>query len=201
MIAGIILAAGEGKRIGKHKLKLQLGSKSVIEWVLEATASSLLDEIMLVIKPDDKELVEIGKRWNATIMINPEYKKGMSTSIKRALNELRHRVEMNGFCLILGDQPFINPQIINLLIKNFSMGQKEIVVPYHQGKRGNPVLFDIAWKEEFMQVSGDLGGRVLIKKYPAKVRRVDISDYAVLFDIDREEDYIKARRHLEIKEE
>ena len=57
MIAGIILAAGEGKRISKHKLTLPLGSRTIIDRVLEAATKSRLDKIILVTKPDDHEVV------------------------------------------------------------------------------------------------------------------------------------------------
>jgi len=201
MIAGIILGAGEGIRMGKPKLNLPLGSKRVIEWVLEAAALSLLDKMILVIRPDDKEIVEIGKRWKAEIVFNPDFKKGMSTSIQKALIELDATDKaIDGFCLILGDQPFIKPEIINQLIKSFTRGKKEIVVPYYQNKRGNPVLFDIDWKEDLMNITGDTGGRVLIKLYPEKVRKVNILDSSILFDIDGEEDYLKAKTYFKMKE-
>jgi molybdenum cofactor cytidylyltransferase len=201
MIAGIILAAGEGIRIGKPKLNLSLGSKRVIEWVLEAALSSLLDKIILVIRPDDKEVLEIGKRWKAEIVFNPDFKKGMSTTIQKGLLQLDSQgKKVDGFCLILGDQPLINAKIINQLITSFTKGKKEIVVPYYQDKRGNPVLFDLDWKEELMNITGDVGGRVLIKAHPDKVKRINISDSSILFDIDREEDYLKARTYFERKE-
>ncbi len=198
MIAGIILAAGEGKRINKHKLTLPLGSKTIIDWVLEAATKSRLYKIILVTKPDAHEIVEIGNKYGIVIVSNPDYEEGMSTSIKRALLELDRYENIDGFCVLLGDQPFINPNIINQLIKVFHKGTKEIIVPYYQAKDGNPVLFDIAWKEDFMRISGDMGGRLLIKIYPDKVRRIEMKDNAVLFDIDREEDYIKARTYLKI---
>lgn len=201
MIAGIILGAGEGMRIGKSKLNLPLGAKSIIEWVLQAATLSRLNQVILVIRPEDKDILKIGKRWNATIVLNHDFKKGMSTSIQKALFELdAQNKEINGFCLILGDQPFISPQIINQLIKSFTAGKKEIIVPYYKDKRGNPVLFDIAWKEDFMNITGDIGGRVLIKKYPDKVKRVNTLNQAILFDIDREEDYLKAQTYFKMKE-
>lgn len=201
MIAGIILGAGEGIRMGKPKLNLPLGSKRVIEWVLEAAALSLLDKMILVIRPDDKEVLEIGERWKAEIVFNPDFKKGMSTSIQKALIELDATDQViDGFCLILGDQPFIKPEIINQLIKSFTRGKKEIVVPYYQNKRGNPVLFDIDWKEDLMNITGDTGGRVLINLYPEKVRKVNILDSSILFDIDGEEDYLKAKTYFKMKE-
>jgi len=192
MIYGIILAAGEGKRMGKVKLTLPLGNKKLIEWVLQAAKLTPLDKYFLVVRPEDKEIIKIGKKWGAEIVFNPDFRKGMSTSIKKALLKINTQ-EVEGFFLILGDQPLITSRIINKLIKSFSPGKGEIVVPYFKNKRGNPVLFDICWKDELMAVTGDVGGRVLIKAHPEKVKKVNISDETILLDIDREEDYEKMK--------
>ena len=197
MIVGIILAAGEGKRIGKSKLNLPLGSKRVIEWVLEAAKLSSLDKVILVVRPKDEGISKIGKKWGVEIVLNPDFYQGMSTTIQKALLKLDSQ-EVEGFFLILGDQPLITSKIINKLIKSFSPGKGEIVVPYFEDKRGNPVLFDICWKDELMAVTGDVGGRFLIKAHPEKVKRVNVSDETILFDIDQEKDYLKAQTYLKL---
>ena len=197
MIYGIILAAGEGKRMGKLKLTLPLGNKKLIEWVLQAVKLTPLDKYFLVVRPEDKDIIKIGKAWGAEIILNPDFRKGMSTSIKKALLKINTQ-EAEGFFLILGDQPLITSKIINKLIKSFSSGKREIVVPYFKDKRGNPVLFDICWKDELMAVTGDVGGRILIKAHPEKVKRVNVSDETILFDIDQEKDYLKAQTYLKL---
>ncbi len=197
MIYGIILAAGEGKRMGKVKLTLPLGDRQLIEWVLQAVKLTPLDKYFLVVRPEDKDIIKIGKAWGAEIVLNPDFRKGMSTSIKKALLKINTQ-EAEGFFLILGDQPLITSKIINKLIKSFSSGKREIVVPYFKDKRGNPVLFDICWKDELMAVTGDVGGRVLIKAHPEKVKRVNVSDETILFDIDQEKDYLKAQTYLKL---
>jgi len=197
VIYGIILAAGEGKRMGKVKLALPLGNKKLIEWVLKAAKLTPLDKYFLVVRPEDKEIIKTGEKWGAEIVLNPDFHKGMSTSIKKALLKINTQ-EAEGFFLILGDQPLITSTILNKLIKSFSSGKGEIVVPYFKDKRGNPVLFDICWKDELMAVTGDVGGRVLIKAHPEKIKRINISDKAILFDIDEEKDYLKVQTYLKL---
>ncbi len=199
MIYGIILAAGESKRMGKGKLTLPLGNKKLIEWVLEAAKLSSLDKIILVVRPEDEEVFKLGGDYGAKVVPNPDFRQGMSTSIKAALSWLdllESEAEVGGFILILGDQPLIDFQIINKLIESFSPGKEEIIVPYFKGKRGNPVLFDLCWKDELMKVSGDVGGRILIKAHPDKVKRINISNPAILWDIDEEKDYLEVQTYL-----
>jgi len=192
MICGIILAAGEGKRMGKVKLTLPLGDKQLIEWVLQAAKLTPLDKYFLVVRPEDKEIIEIGKNWGAEIVLNPEYKSGISTSIRKGLSQIPSE-DVEGFFIILGDQPLINPSILYKMLLAFTPGKKEIVVPFYKDKQGNPVLFDNYWKKELMALTGDIGGRVLIKAHPERIKRVKIPNESILLDIDREEDYEKIK--------
>ena len=192
MICGIILAAGEGKRMGKVKLTLPLGDKQLIEWVLQAVKLAPLDKYFLVVRPEDKEMIKIGESWGAEIVLNPEYRSGMSSSIRKALDQISSEV-VEGIFILLGDQPLINPSIIYKMLKAFTPGKREIVVPFYKDKQGNPVLFDNYWKEELMKLSGDVGGRVLVKAHPERIKRVKIPDESIFLDIDREEDYQKIK--------
>jgi len=192
MIYGIILAAGEGKRMGKVKLTLPLGNKQLIEWVLQAVKLTPLDKYFLVVRPEDKEIIKTGKKWGAEIVLNPEYKSGMSSSIRKALLQISPE-ELEGFFVILGDQPLINPSILFKMIRAFTLDKKEILVPFYKEKQGNPVFFDGYWKDELMKLSGYVGGRVLIKAHPERVKRFKISDESILLDVDREEDYEKMK--------
>lgn len=192
MIYGIILAAGEGKRMGKVKLTLPLGDKQLIEWVLQAVKSTPLDKYFLVVRPEDKEIIKTGEKWGAEIVLNSEYRSGMSTSIRKALSQISSK-DVEGFFIILGDQPLINPSILYKMLLAFTPGKKEIVVPFYKDRQGNPVFFDSYWKDELMKLSGDVGGRVLIKAHPGRIKRFKISDESILLDIDREEDYEKMK--------
>ena len=192
MICGIILAAGEGKRMGKVKLTLPLGDKQLIEWVLQAAKLTPLDKYFLVVRPEDKEIIKTGKKWGAEIVLNSEYRSGMSSSIRKALHQISSN-ELEGFFVLLGDQPLINSSILYKMLLAFTPGKKEILVPFYKDRQGNPVFFDGYWKDELMKLSGDVGGRVLIKAHPERIKRFKIPNESILLDIDREEDYEKIK--------
>lgn len=195
MICGIILAAGEAKRMGKVKLTLPLGDKQLIEWVLQAVKLAPLDKYFLVVRPEDKEMIKIGESWGAEIVLNPEYRSGMSSSIRKALDQISSEV-VEGIFILLGDQPLINPSIIYKMLKAFTPGKREIVVPFYKDKQGNPVLFDNYWRDELLELSGDVGGRSLLKANPENIKRVKISDRAVIEDINSEEDYFRIQSYF-----
>jgi molybdenum cofactor cytidylyltransferase len=79
------------------------------------------------------------------------------------------------------------------MLKAFTPGKREIVVPFYKDKQGNPVLFDNYWRDELLELSGDVGGRVLIKAHPERIKRVKVSDESIFLDIDREKDYGKIK--------
>jgi len=160
--------------------------------VLQAVKFAPLDKYFLVVRPEDKEIVDIGKAWGAEIVFNPEYKSGMSSSIQKALLRISSE-DLEGFFVILGDQPFINPSLLYKMIRAFTPDKREIIVPFYKEKQGNPVFFDGYWKDELMKISGDVGGRVLIKANSERIKRFKISDESILLDIDREEDYEKMK--------
>jgi molybdenum cofactor cytidylyltransferase len=181
--------------MGKVKLTLPLGDKQLIEWVLQAVKLAPLDKYFLVVRPEDKEIIKIGESWGAEIVLNPEYRSGMSSSIKKALHRISSE-ELEGFFVILGDQPLINPSIIYKMLKAFTPGKREIVVPFYKDKQGNPVLFDNYWRDELLELSGDVGGRSLLKANPENIKRVKISDRAVIEDINSEEDYFRIQSYF-----
>lgn len=197
MICGIILAAGEGKRMGKVKLTLPLGDKQLIEWVLQAVKLAPLDKYFLVVRPEDKEIIKIGESWGAEIVLNPDFQSGMSSSIKKAVSNISPE-KIEGLLILLGDQPLITADIINQIIRNFSPGKEEIVVPFYKGQQGNPVLFDIYWLDELLRLYGDVGGRVVVKTYPEKIKKVEILNRAIIEDIDSEEDYLRIKSYFKL---
>lgn len=195
MIWGIILAAGEGKRMEGVKLTLPLGDKPLLEWVLQAVKRSTIDKFIVVVRPGDDKVIKLSKKWGAETVLNSNFRSGMSSSIRKALEYLSSQ-SVNGFIILLGDQPLITSNIINQIIRNFSPGKKEIVVPFYKGQQGNPVLFDIYWREELLKLSGDVGGRDLIKAHLEDIKRVEMLDRAVIEDIDSEEDYLRIQSYF-----
>src|SRR5690606_10935061 len=98
---------------------------------------------------------------NVTIVHNPNYADGLSTSLQTGLNALDEDAAAALVCL--GDMPAVSADHINALIAGFDPENgRAIGVPSHNGKRGNPVLWDRRFFAEMRGVSGDVGARHLI---------------------------------------
>ena len=185
MISGIILASGFSKRMKQEKLLLPMGGIALVELVICAARASRLDEVILVYQKEEVE--KIGRKYGIKAVHNPRADEGQSAAIKLGINAAHP--ETDAFMFMVGDQPFLNPATINILIDTFLQDPHSIIVPVYNGIRGNPVIFPSVMKELLLALDGDRGGRVLIEKMSDRVNLVAIIDVMSGADIDTLEDY------------
>lgn len=180
MITGIILASGFSSRMGRDKLLLDVGGEKIIEKVIRIGQESDLDEIILVYRKP--EVGEIGEKYGITTVYNESPHLGQSESLK--LGILNASDETKGYMFLVGDQPYLTHRTINKIIKEFYKKENFIIVPYYAGVKGNPVLFPLSFKEQLLEIEGDLGGRDIIKENPNLVSRIFFKDKKLGIDID-----------------
>ena len=183
------MASGFSKRMNRDKLTLDFKGVSVIERVIKAVKVSEVDHIIMVYRKE--ELREIGMRQGITTVFNSKAQLGQSQSIKLGIEA--SPIETRGFMFFVGDQPFLNPVIINKLIQVFHVSKYPIIVPKYNGKRGNPVIFSPILKNELLEVNGDEGGRTIIKRRYDEVKFVPFEHSLVGRDIDTWDEYMKWR--------
>lgn len=189
MITGIIMASGFSKRMNKDKLTLAFKGTSVIERVIKAVKASEVDHIIMVYRKE--ELREIGTKYGLKAVSNSKAELGQSQSIKLGIEA--SPLETRGFMFFVADQPFLNPVTINKLIQVFHVGKYPIVVPKYNGKRGNPVIFSVTLKNELLDITGDEGGRSIIKRRYDEVEFVSFDHSLEGKDIDTWDEYMKWR--------
>jgi molybdenum cofactor cytidylyltransferase len=99
---------------------------------------------------------------------------------------------VNSVVFFLGDQPSIQGGVLDALFHEHRTTLARAVVPVYSGQRGNPVLFDRSAFEDLRRLSGDAGGRQLLRGYGDTVRTVKLG-LPPPFDIDTPEDYVRHR--------
>ncbi|MBZ9606776.1 molybdenum cofactor cytidylyltransferase [Clostridium estertheticum] len=184
MISAIILASGYSRRMRKNKLFLKYKGKMLIEHTIEVIKQCCFSEIIIVAR--EVGIIEIGKKNGLKVIKNENAVKGISESVKLGVT---HTAETDGYMFFTADQPFLDVDTIKELIDEFRENSNYIIVPRCEGRRGNPVIFPYVFKEEFLQLEGDVGGKIIINKNLEKVKFVEIHDSAKLFDIDTNENY------------
>jgi molybdenum cofactor cytidylyltransferase len=188
-ISAILLGAGESKRMGVDKLSLSWGRITVLEHCLETLLKSEVKEVIVVLGFRDKILRGLPRNRKVKVVVNPLFRKGMSTSIRRGLQMIHPRCQ--GILITLGDQPYLKTRTINALIRAFGQRKEGILFPSFRGRPGHPVIFHQKYKKELLSLKGDVGGRSIIERHSEDVRRVPVKSAGVVKDIDTWQDYKK----------
>ena len=186
--SGIVLAAGQASRIGRTKQLLTFRHTTLLGQVIENTRNSRLDEIIVVLGHDAPRILNIIDLEGITVVVNEDYPKGQSTSLKAGLNYISAWSDAAMF--LLGDQPLVDNQVIDTLITGFGESHKPIVIPMFDGRRGNPVIIG---RELFGElgatVQGDTGARVLFNRHTDEIHFVELDRRCIHVDVDTMEDY------------
>jgi molybdenum cofactor cytidylyltransferase len=186
MIGGVILAAGQSKRLGRPKQLLDLNGEPVLRHTVRHASLSDLDQVVLVLGYEAAAIADAVGDWGQHLVVNPDYAQGQSTSLKLGLSAIDLNAEAVIF--LLGDQPQVGPDLINQILAAFRQGPGRIVMPSYRGRASNPVLFAREFFPELAAVQGDQGARSVLKVHLSEVEHVEIDAYAPL-DIDTDEDY------------
>ena len=186
-VAGIVLAAGSSSRMGRPKQLLPFRGQTVIECIVDSALKSSLYKVIVVLGHRADELRPLLTGHEVTVILNPDYKRGQSSSIQAGLQAVRE--EVDAVLFLLGDQPLITPETIDSILSAYESSSGPIVMPLFEGRRGNPVLFDRQTFERIESLSGDSGARALFLEYADQIVEVPFQDSSVHFDVDTEQDY------------
>ena len=185
MINAIIMASGFSRRMGRNKLMLLYNGKPLIDNVMDHITGSGLKSVFLV--SGNEEVLERGRLKNINTIYNGNADAGQSESIKAGI---LNSPESDGYMFFAGDQPLLDEETIKLLADCFEENSDCIIIPAFNGMKGSPVIFPKRFKEELLALTGDTGGREVIKNHPGSVLLVEVKDNSMLLDIDTKEEYM-----------
>lgn len=183
-VAAVVLAAGQSRRMGKvNKLLAEIDGVPMLRQVVDAALAASIEDVH-VVTGHQRERVEAaleGRR--VAFVFNPEYARGLSTSLGHGIAALAPTTEAVLVCL--GDMPLVTPGHLSQLIAAFDPAEgRAICVPTFDGKRGNPVLWSSQFFPEMQALRGDVGAKHLIGDYADLVCEVAVDRPGVLTDVD-----------------
>ncbi len=194
MIWAIVLAAGESRRMGRPKLLLPYGVRTIIETVVQNVVSSRADRVVVVLGGSGREIEDKIKGFAVKKVTNRRYREGMLTSVQRGLSAVPTSARAALF--VLADQPDVSFSLIDAVIEAYCQHGKGIVLPVYRKKRGHPLLIDLKYRREIEALSPDIGLRALLREHPDDIIEVQVPSPAVLKDIDDPDDYGRALRTI-----
>jgi molybdenum cofactor cytidylyltransferase len=190
VIWAIVLAAGESRRMGRPKLLLPYGDGTILETVVRNVTLSQADGVVVVLGGYRREVGEKLRSFAVKRVINPAYREGMLSSVRRGLSSLPSSARATIF--VLADQPDISTSVIDSVIEAYRRTKKGIVLPVFRKRRGHPLLIDLKYRREVEALSPDIGLRGLLREHGDDILEVRVSSPAILRDIDGPADYAKA---------
>jgi molybdenum cofactor cytidylyltransferase len=180
-ICSIILASGFSRRMGEQKLLLPLKDKTILEQTLSNILKSrvLKQDIYVVVPNNDRQRRNMVEDHSVQLVINDRPDLGMGYSLAKGIHSIPVE-DYDAVMILLGDQPEIKSEDINLVhqqfIKRFhqeeEIPQVIIKTAYRDQRKGHPILFSKHYFAALAKLSGDVGGRNIMKKNQQYVRFV-----------------------------
>ncbi len=190
-IGAIIMASGRSVRLGKevNKLFLTYKGKSFIQICTDNVLQAGFHEVVVVTAYPDalRPILTMLKPFRLVTNNHPEL--GISESIRLGL---LHALPCDAYMFFPVDQPQLQVETINQL-KTFAQPDR-IVVPLYHKKQGSPVIFGSDFKAALLLISGDVGGRQILRQYAEYVTYVEVEDASGGLDIDTMEAYITLKK-------
>ena len=175
--------------MGVNKLALPWGRKTVLEHCVDVLLRSKIMEVVVVLSDRTKALGDRLRGPKVKLVMNPNYHRGISTSIRRGVQAVDPKSD--GILIALGDYPLLRTKTINALVHALVQEKGRIIVPIFRGRRGHPVLFGPTFAKELLHLKGDVGARSLLQKHLKSVFEVRTKSEGVVTDMDTWEDYRK----------
>ncbi len=185
--AAIILAAGSSSRFGEPKQLLDYHGKPFIRAVTEVALQAELAPIVVVTGAEHDKISAVLADLPVIVVQNPNWADGQSSSIQVGVKNLNKNTGSAFF--LLADQPHITPTVIRALVEEHARTLYPVIAPLVEDRRANPVLFDRVTFPALMKLKGDIGGRGIFSKFPAKY--IHWNDSGLLLDVDTPEAYKK----------
>jgi molybdenum cofactor cytidylyltransferase len=196
-IFAILPAAGLSSRMGRPKLGLPLGGRTVLERVLDAVQSAGVDDILVVLGPQAANLEPLAQTAKARTLLLAKQTPDMRATIQEGLAwlEVHERPgDSDAFLLLPADHPTLRPEAIKLLI-TASRGQAaSIFIPTYEGRRGHPTL--IAWRHVagIRQFPPEQGLNSYLRAHADETLEVPCAHPDILCDLDTPGEYERLRR-------
>jgi CTP:molybdopterin cytidylyltransferase MocA len=184
-VAGVILAAGSSRRLGRPKQLVVFAGETLLERAVRTAQQAALAPVIVVVRPEGDfghPLQQLG----CMVVVNEEADEGIATSIRRGVSVVA-LLKAKGIVLMTCDQVAVTAEHLRALcaMPDAACGSG------YAGKIGIPAYFPASAFDALLQLRGDTGARDLLRSARA------VETEALSFDVDTEEDVTRARKLLE----
>jgi CTP:molybdopterin cytidylyltransferase MocA len=178
-VAGLILAAGESKRMGSPKALLDFQGETFLDRLIRVF-SQFCAPVAVVLGCEAAGIrARLQRPGRAIFAENTDYQLGQLSSMQCGLRALPPDVE--GVLFTLVDHPNIQPSTIAALIEP---PRTTLSIPRYRGRRGHPMYFSTELIGEFLSLSPEAQAKTVVSRHLDRVRWVEVEDPGILDDVD-----------------
>lgn len=189
-LEGILLAAGESRRMGFPKPLLRIGDETFIEHTTLAMLAVVSRLVVVLGAHADRIRFAVPRDPRIAIVENPDYARGQLSSLKVGLRALSD--DCIATMVHLADHPAVRPATFHALAAEYVKTRSPILITRCAGRRGHPVVFGRAVFAELMSAPEEQGARAVVNTDPARVSYLEVDDVGVVLDLDTPEDIARA---------
>jgi molybdenum cofactor cytidylyltransferase len=172
MIAALVLAAGGSTRLGSPKQLVPWGDSTLLDHVLDQIRRMPFDGVFVVLGASIDQILDEVDFTGVTVIENPEWEEGMASSLRVGLDAVLRLSRAEAVAIFLGDQPDINPEIVEVLLAARRSTKRQAIVPKYRYTWGNPVIIERALWPRLMSLEGEEGAKRLLQAHPDWVHEV-----------------------------
>ncbi|MDG4535001.1 nucleotidyltransferase family protein [Streptomyces sp. AV19] len=182
--AGLVLAAGGGRRLGGHpKALLEHRGRTLAERALAELAEAGCDPLHVVLGAGAREVHARLDCAPCTLVDNPRWADGMGSSLRAGLASLAG-TSATAVVVLLVDQPRVGAPAVARVLAAHRAGASLVAAAYG-GERGHPVLLARRhWAGAARAATGDRGARAYLRAHADELTLVECADVAAPDDID-----------------
>jgi molybdenum cofactor cytidylyltransferase len=187
MAAGLILAAGESRRMRTPKALLDYQGETFLDRLVNLFARHCAP--VIVVLGAERDRIRAGTRQlgspPARVVENPDFARGQLSSMQCGLRAVP--ADAAGVLFTLVDHPAVRDETIAALLDSASRAPLRIA--RYGGRRGHPIFFSMALAAEFLALDTAATAREVITRHSEETSEIDVDDRGVLADIDDPEAY------------
>ena len=193
MIAGLILAAGESRRMGRDKALLTYRGRTFLETIISSLRAAGIEKITVVLGHHADIIQRASKLGDAQVVVNQDYLRGQTSSLQLGLAAVKADAP-EAVILCLVDHPTVSSGVVAKLVERFQAAHSPVLIPTYSGERGHPILISQALFPELLAVPAGQPANTVIRAYRDATEFVEVADRGILLDVDEPEAYEQLER-------
>lgn len=187
-VTAVVLAAGEGSRMGQTKQTLPWGTTTVLGQTLHNLKNSWVHQVLTVSGHAADSVEIIARSAGVETVFNPNYAAGeMLSSLQTAVSHLPEHI--SAVLVMLADQPMVQPETINHLLAAYWQGRGELIAPTFHNQRGNPVIIGRSYFAELLALPSGSAPRDLLRRHADALYCLPVETDTILRDLDTPTQY------------